>query len=378
MDTSTPLFRVEGVEQLDTELFLRSAPSFLVWMLRLLFLKDVVNRYYDFRLVAIDLVANFYKEQRPDLIPDAIGAVNRFFAGEAADLGVQPIDEQEVRSYYREDALIWSLYLSMRKVDRFHPHGGCCAASIRTSLPEQIKQVTVRPGVIRHVTHRSGSRKDKIVERFARHVSSGKAEFFSQVGVDFVFGRREGVYVWDVDGERRLIDCHCNGGVFNLGHRHPRVIAALQAALDELDIGNHHFISEHRALLAERLTALCPGDLKRVVFGVSGGEAVDTGHQAGARRTPRRPKVISAHGGYHGHTGLALAAGDEQYRKPFEPLPPGFVQVPFGDLDALEAAMDDETAAVIFETIPATMGIVLPPEDFFAGVRQLVRPPRRR
>jgi hypothetical protein len=119
VDTSTPLFRASGVEQLDTELFLRSAPSFLVWVLRLLFLKDVVNRYYDLRLVAIDLVANFYKEQRPDLIPDAIGAVNRFFRGEAAELGLQPIDEQTVRSYYREDALIWSLYLAMRKVDRF-------------------------------------------------------------------------------------------------------------------------------------------------------------------------------------------------------------------------------------------------------------------
>lgn len=212
--------------------------------------------------------------------------------------------------------------------------------------------------------------KDKIIQRFARHVSSGKAEFFSQVGVDFIFGKREGVYVWDVAGERRLIDCHCNGGVFNLGHRHPRVIAALKRALEELDIGNHHFISEHRAMLAERLAALCPGDLKRVVFGVGGGEAVDTAIKL-ARGHTRRPNVISARGGYHGHTGLALATGDEQYRQPFGPLPPGFRHVPFGDLAALEAAMDGDTAAVIFETIPATMGIVLPPQDFYAGVRAL-------
>ncbi len=211
--------------------------------------------------------------------------------------------------------------------------------------------------------------KEQIIERFGRHVSSGKVEFFSQVGVDFIFGKREGVYVWDLSGQR-LIDCHCNGGVFNLGHRNPRVIAALKLALDELDIGNHHFISEHRALLAERLTALCPGDLKRVVFGVGGGEAIDTAIKL-ARAHTGRSKVISALGGYHGHTGLALAAGDELYRKPFEPLPLGFIQVPFGDLNALEAAMDDGTAAVIFETIPATMGIVVPPEEFFAGVRRL-------
>jgi hypothetical protein len=119
VDTSTPLFRVQGVEQLDTELFLRSAPSFLVWILRRLFLQDVVNRYYDFHLVAVDLAANFYKEQRPELIPDVIATVNDFFSGEAADLGIPPLDEKEVSSYYKGDALIWSLYLSMRKVDRF-------------------------------------------------------------------------------------------------------------------------------------------------------------------------------------------------------------------------------------------------------------------
>jgi len=119
MDTSTPLFRVEGVEQLDPELFLRSAPSFLVWIIRLLFLKDVMTRYYDCRLVTIDLIANFYKEQRPELIPDLIRTANEFFSEEASCLGIEPITEKDVRSYYREDALIWSLYLSSRKLDRF-------------------------------------------------------------------------------------------------------------------------------------------------------------------------------------------------------------------------------------------------------------------
>lgn len=119
VDTSTPLFRVQGVEQLNPELFLRSAPSFLAWALRVLFLADVVNRYYDFRRVVIDLVANFHKEQRPDLVPDVIAAVNGFFAQETSDWSVQPITEQEVRSYYREDAFIWRFYLAARKVDRF-------------------------------------------------------------------------------------------------------------------------------------------------------------------------------------------------------------------------------------------------------------------
>jgi len=211
--------------------------------------------------------------------------------------------------------------------------------------------------------------KEEIVERFARHVSSGKAKFFSQVGIDFVFARREGVYVWDLDGTR-LINCHCNGGVFNLGHRNPRVVAALKQALEELDIGNHHLVSEHRARLAERLAALSPGDLNRVVFGVGGGEAIDTAIKL-ARGYTGKAGIISGIGGYHGHTGFALATGDPKYSAPFEPLPTGFSQVTFGDLDALEEAMGEGTAAVIFETIPATLGIAVPPEDYFAGVREL-------
>ncbi|MEW6553775.1 MAG: DUF6206 family protein [Actinomycetota bacterium] len=119
MDTSTPLFRVDGREQLDPELFLRSAPSFLVWLIRLFFLEDVMTRYYDFRLVTIDLIANFYKEQRAELIPALIDEANAFFSEEAAQLGIEPISRKDVDSYYREDRIIWALYLALRKLDRF-------------------------------------------------------------------------------------------------------------------------------------------------------------------------------------------------------------------------------------------------------------------
>lgn len=118
-DTSTPFVRIEGLEQLDPELFLRSAPSFLVWILRLFFLEDVMTRYYDFHLVATDLVANFYKEQLPEYIPGLVAEANDFFESEAGDLAVEPLTEKEVRSYYREDALIWRLYLRARRIDRY-------------------------------------------------------------------------------------------------------------------------------------------------------------------------------------------------------------------------------------------------------------------
>ncbi len=119
LDTSTPIFRIDGVEQLEPELFLRAAPSFLRWVLRLFFLDDVMNRYYDLRQVTIDLLANLYKEQLPHLVPDFIIIANGFFGSAMAGLTIQEITEKEVRSYYREDKLIWSLYLSMRRLYRF-------------------------------------------------------------------------------------------------------------------------------------------------------------------------------------------------------------------------------------------------------------------
>ena len=212
--------------------------------------------------------------------------------------------------------------------------------------------------------------KASIIERFSRHVSSGKAEFFRGVGIDFVFGRREGPFVWDVTGSKRLINCHCNGGVFNLGHANPAVVKALKESLDQLDIGNHHLISRQRAELAERLADLMPGDITYTVFGVSGGEAIDCAIKL-ARGCTGRMKIISALGGYHGHTGLALATGDEKYRSPFGPQPPGFLQVPYNDRDALRAAMGSDTAAVIFETIPATLGMPIPDGDYYAFVKGL-------
>jgi hypothetical protein len=119
LDTSTPLMQKSGREQLDAELFLRSAPFFLVWLLRLLYLEEVLTRYYDLRRVVLDLIANFYKEQRADLIPALIEMVNESFAAETQDGRFKPLSAQEVASYYQQDAQLWSVYLAARKVDRF-------------------------------------------------------------------------------------------------------------------------------------------------------------------------------------------------------------------------------------------------------------------
>ena len=214
--------------------------------------------------------------------------------------------------------------------------------------------------------HRASPEKQRVLDAFSAHVSSGKAEFFHSCGMDFVMGRREGPWLQDMDGGKRLYNLHCNGGVFNLGHRDPRIMAAHSEAMEEMDIGNHHLMSRARAELATRLAGLLPGELSYTVFGVSGGEAVDLAIKV-ARAATQRATIVSARGGYHGHTGLALAAGDEKYRLPFGPAAPGFEQVRFGDLTDMARAVNEKTAAVILETVPATLGMVIPPEDYLRG-----------
>ncbi len=89
-----------------------------MWLIRAFFLQGVLDRYYDFHLVTVDLIANLYKEQRPDLIRDFIDTANSFFVHEASGIKIKPISENEVKSYYREDAFIWRLFLALRRLDR--------------------------------------------------------------------------------------------------------------------------------------------------------------------------------------------------------------------------------------------------------------------
>jgi putrescine aminotransferase len=207
---------------------------------------------------------------------------------------------------------------------------------------------------------------------FARHVNPGKVATFARYGFDVVMGERSGATFTDAFDGRRFINCHCNGGVFNLGHRHPRVVGAVKQALDHLDVGNHHLVSGHRAELARRLSATTDDRLSGVAFGVGGGEAVDLALKV-ARAHTGRTGIVSAAGGYHGHTGLAMAAGDPAYRDPFGPNLPGFVQVPFDDLPALEAAVGDDTAAVLLEPIPATLGMPIAAEGYLQTVQALCK-----
>jgi putrescine aminotransferase len=212
--------------------------------------------------------------------------------------------------------------------------------------------------------------KKQIIEDFKNHVSSGKAAVYKKYGMQFIIGERQGVYITDVSGKKKLINCHCNGGVFNLGHRNPQIIDALIKATEHFDIGNHHFISSQRARLGKKIAALMPGDLNYTVFGVGGGEAIDLAIKL-ARGYTRKQRIVSIKGGYHGHTGFALSTGDAQYRDPFGAQCPDFVQIPFGDIEAAREQITDDTAAFIMETVPATLGIAVPEKKYLQELREI-------
>ena len=114
-DTSTPMIRKNGIDQLDTDIFLRACPPGIRILLKKFFLQDILDRYYDFRKVVVDLIANLYKEGRDDLISPFIKVANEFFAS----YSFEPITEKEIEKYYKEDAFIWSLYLNLRRIHRF-------------------------------------------------------------------------------------------------------------------------------------------------------------------------------------------------------------------------------------------------------------------
>lgn len=213
--------------------------------------------------------------------------------------------------------------------------------------------------------------KADVLARSARVWNPDKTAFWQKLGIDLVIDRREGYLLYDMDG-RRLIDLHLNGGTYNLGHRHPELVATMKQALDHFDMGNHHFPSIARTALAEELARTAPWPETFTLYASAGGEAIDLAIKT-ARNATGRKKIVSIVKGYHGHTGLAVCTGDERFSRLFlAERPDEFVHVPFNDLDAMAAALKDgDVAAVLMETIPATYGFPLPAADYLPAIRAL-------
>ena len=184
-----------------------------------------------------------------------------------------------------------------------------------------------------------------------------------------VLVRGRGVRVWDAQ-DREYLDLLGGIAVNALGHAHPAIIDAVTTQLTNLGHISNFFTSEPQVVLAERLIDLADAGAGRVFFTNSGTEAVEAAFKA-TRRTGRT-KLVAAEGSFHGRTMGALALTSKaSYREPFEPLPGDVTFVPFGDAEALAAAVDDATAAIVLEPIQGEAGVVEPPEGYLAAARRI-------
>ena len=170
-----------------------------------------------------------------------------------------------------------------------------------------------------------------------------------------VFVRGQGALLWDADGNQ-YIDCAAGHGVANLGHAHPRITAALMAQSARLITLFETFPNDQRALLMKELTSLASG-LDRVFFCNSGTESIEAAIKF-ARLSTGRSGIIATMRGFHGRTlGALSATWNKTYRTPFEPLVPGFSHVAYNNVEALAAAVNENTAAVILEPVQGEGGV---------------------
>ncbi len=209
-----------------------------------------------------------------------------------------------------------------------------------------------------------------LMERYGRYLNAGLAQVLSFMGLEGSAVQAEGSYVYDSAG-RRFIDFLGGYGVFNFGHRHPRIVAAVRDQLERMPLSSKLLVDDAAVQAAEKLAALTPGDISKFFFTNSGTESVEGAIKL-ARLHTGRTAVVFAHQSFHGKTlGSLSASGREKHRERFEPLLSEFVEVPFGDAEALERVLTDRTAAVLLEPVQGEGGINLPPDGYLPQVRRL-------
>jgi putrescine aminotransferase len=210
----------------------------------------------------------------------------------------------------------------------------------------------------------------QVVERYRQHVNAGLAALCKFMGFEAVEWRADGSRIWDSEG-REYLDLLAGFGTLALGHRPAAVVAAVREQLDHMPLASRVLFSKPVADLAAELAAVLPGRIEKSFFCHSGAEAVE-GALKLARLYTKRAGIVAAEGGFHGKTfGGLSASGRDVYRKPFAPLLPGFRHVPFGDADALAAAVNEETGAVILEPIQGEGGVIIPPDGYLEAAREI-------
>lgn len=209
-----------------------------------------------------------------------------------------------------------------------------------------------------------------LFESYGRLINPVYPSFLNKLGLNKVAVKAQGATITDSEGNT-YIDCVGGYGLFNLGHNNPDIIESLADQLKEQQLLTKPLISEVQVRLAECVEKITPGELSCSFILNSGSEAIDCAIKL-VRLHKRGKTIITAQKSFHGHTfGALTASGIPSFKRAFEPLLPGFISVPFGDIEALNESITVDTGAVLIEPIQHEAGILLPPDDYLKRVREL-------
>lgn len=194
--------------------------------------------------------------------------------------------------------------------------------------------------------------------------------------LDVVLERGEGIWVWDVDGNRYL-DCLSAYSALNQGHVHPRILAALEEQAHKITLTSRAFRNNQLPLLYKQLSDLTGYDMSLPMN--SGAEAVETAIKLArkwayeVKKVPHhKAEIIVAAGNFHGRTTTIISFSSEPfYKDAFGPFTPGFVSVAYGDIAALEQVINPNTAAFLVEPIQGEAGVIIPPAGYLKKAKEL-------
>jgi len=209
-----------------------------------------------------------------------------------------------------------------------------------------------------------------LFESYGRLINPSYPSFLNKLGLNKVAAGAQGATITDSKGNT-YIDCVGGYGLFNVGHNNPEIIESLIDQLKEQQLLTRPLISEVQVRLAECIEKITPGDLTCSFILNSGSEAIDCAIKL-VRLHRGRKTIITAQKSFHGHTfGALTASGIPSFKRAFQPLLPGFISVPFGDIEVLERSISADTAAVLLEPIQNEAGVVIPPKGYLKEVRDL-------
>lgn len=213
---------------------------------------------------------------------------------------------------------------------------------------------------------------------YENHINPGILEYRKAVSTDYtsIEWSDQANSFTDING-KRYIDFLGGFGIYNVGHRHPKVVQAVLNQLKRQALHSQELLEPFRAVLAKLIADITPGDLQYSFFGNSGTEAVEGAMKLAMLHTGRK-SFVAAVGAFHGKTlGALSATARAKFRQPFLPILPDCYHVPYGDADFIESALKsadtvgNDIAAVILEPIQGEGGINVPPDDYIPRVRDL-------